>query len=217
MKKIIIFLIILALGCAKEDTEKKDVAKELPQKKAEEVSDESSPEERQLLAENMAAIQAYASELSVKFDLSAIPVFVTTKWDVTKHGNGLCVYDGRKGLKIYIKKDYFTADVFDRDTGFSSNIFNLLVHEIGHCHMLRKHEHNYLFKDGYKAKFKIQNSKETFAISYYSVPVSMMVDDDSFRIPKSLEKYYVGEIFGRFRAKNLEELQEKYGFEIVPQ
>lgn len=220
MKKIIAILIALSslsLGCAKEEDSKKELPKEPPKKKIEELADESSPEERKLLAENMAAIQSYAADFSVNVDFTAVPIFVTTKKEIVKKGNGLCTYDGRKGLKIYIKKAYFTSDLFEKDTGFSSNLFNLLVHEIGHCYLLRKHEHVYLSKDGYKARFKIENSQGTSAISYYSIPASMMSDDDSFRIPKELEKYYVGEIFSKFRAQSLEDLHEKYDFEILPE
>lgn len=216
MKKLTTILFILSLGCAKEE-EKKDLVKDPPKKKLEELVDESSLEERQVLAENMAAIQSYATAFAIKVDFSSVPILVTTKNEQMKKGNGLCVYDGRKGMKIYIKKDFFMPDIFDKDTGFSSNLFNLLVHEIGHCYLLRKHEHTSLYKEGFKAKFRIENSKGTFSVSYYSVPASMMVDDDSFRIPRILEKYYVGEIFGKFRAKNLDELQTKYGFELVPE
>lgn len=216
MKKIIILLIILSIGCAKEEDDKNGaIPPESTKKKLENLVDESSPEERQLLAETMAAIQAYATEFSETVDFTQVPILVTAKKDIIKVGHGLCLYDGKKGLKIYLKKDYFTAELFEKDTGFASNIFNLLVHEIGHCYLLRKHEHEYITKEGHKVRFKVEKPNETATVSYYAIPASMMMDDDSFRIPKKLEKYYVGEIFGKFRAKTFEELQEKYELEII--
>ncbi|MGZ3769434.1 MAG: hypothetical protein ACXVCP_12995 [Bdellovibrio sp.] len=217
MKKIIILITFLALGCAKDGDSNNKVPDQPLKKKLESLVDDASAEERQLLDENLTAVKAYAAEFSETIDFAQVPILVTKQPGIIKTGNGLCLYDGHKGLKVYIKKDYFTADVFAKDTGFSSNIFNLLIHEIGHCYFLRKHEHVYLSKEGQKAQFKIETSAGTSTISYYSIPASMMTDDDSFKIPKKLEKYYIGEILGKFRATTLDELHEKYEFDIVPQ
>lgn len=214
MKKLILLLILLSLGCAKD--EEQPVPEESIRKKLESLVDESSPEERALLAENMELINSYASEFAQQLDFRTVPILVTTKKDIIKSGNGLCLYEGKKGLKIYLRKDFFTPNLFEKETGFAPPIYNLLVHEIGHCYLLRKHEQTYLSKPGHQAKFKIEG-KQPSEFSYHAIPASMMADDFGFRIPKQLEKYYVWEIFGKFRAKTLEELQEKYPFEIVPE
>lgn len=214
MKTLILLVLLLFLGCAKDDDQ--PAPNESIRKKLESLVDESSPEERALLAENMELINSYAAEFSQQLDFRTVPVLVTTRKDIIKTGNGLCLYEGKKGLKIYLRKDFFAPSLFEKDTGYSPAIYNQLIHEIGHCYLLRKHEHVFLSKPGYQAKFKIAG-KQPSEYSYHSIPASMMADDFSFRIPKQLEKYYVWEIFGKFRAKTLEDLQEKYPFEIVPE
>ncbi|UOF01976.1 hypothetical protein [Bdellovibrio reynosensis] len=215
MKKLLLLSIIIAgaLGCAENgnETPTKDDSN-----KSDSIVDEASLQERDLINEQMNLIKQYAADFAIPEDLNRIPIVVVKNAEVIKRASSGCLYAGSKGLKIVLSKNFFTQRVYEKDTGFASPLFNLLIHEIGHCYKNRQHEFGVLRKKGYKAQFKIQAGNQTRLVSYYSVQATMM-HNTYFQMPKNLEKYYVGEIFGKWRAQSLEELQGHYDFEIVPE
>lgn len=205
-----ILFLFAGIGCANDDSSH---SVQEPIQNAEAVQDEASSNERQMLEETMQLIQGYATEWGVTMDLNRIPIVVTSK-RLDLNASSQCVYRGNVGIKMLVQKQFFTERVYEKDTGYASPLFNLLVHEIGHCYMMRKHEDALLRKTGYKAQFVIESNKGNEKAQYYSVQASMM-HNQYFRMPRLLERYYVGEIFGKFRAKSLDDLQKYYSFELV--
>lgn len=209
----IIFLVV-GMGCAGSNDSGGD--ENALQNNGDVFQDEASAQEKDLIAETMQSIKGYAAEFNVDTDLNRIPIVVTTRKELPKNVPSLCIRNGNVGAKIVLQKSFFTARVYDKDTGLASPLFNLLIHEIGHCYMNRNHESAVLKKKGYMAEFEIVSRKGKERVRYYSVQATMM-HNTYFAMPKVLEKYYVGEIFGKYRAKTLEDLQQFYDFRIVPE
>ncbi|WP_155722560.1 hypothetical protein ACLWBD_08885 [Bdellovibrio sp. HCB117] len=212
MKKLILLpLTLLAfIGCANssDDSPGGEVLQG-----TESVVDEASAEERNIVDENMALIRDYAAQFSINVDWNKIPV-VVSKTHLQRESSS-CVRDANGvGTKIVLNKKFFSARVYDKETGYASPLYNLLIHEIGHCYMNRNHEEALLKKAGYRAQFVIDGKNGRQVVSYPSIQVSMM-QNAFFQMPKVLMPYYVGEIFGAYRAKSLEDLQQRYEFDIV--
>ncbi|WII71071.1 hypothetical protein QJS83_11420 [Bdellovibrio sp. 22V] len=215
MKKLLLTSIILlaVLGCSSGSDDSGNPGQP-GNNKPDTSLDEASVEERNLITENLDLIKRYAAEFSADIDLSRIPIVVTSKPNLIEPlKSSSCVQDGGNA-RITLQKSFFTQRVYERDTGFASPLFNLLIHEIGHCYFNRDHEAIVLRKEGYKAQFSVETAQGVRTVSYPSIQATMM-HNVYMPIPHLLEKYYVGEILGRWRAKTLDELREKYGFDLV--
>lgn len=214
-----ILFVVAATGCAGgNDSDATGVAgagdSQTVQSSADIYSDEATAQERDLIEEQMSLIKGFAAEFGVDTDLNRIPIFVSSDASIPATTPSFCIMNGNVGTKIVLNKNFFKDRVYDKDTGLASPLFNLLVHEIGHCYMGRSHEEALLKKKGYLVEFDVVNRKGRDVARYYSVQATMM-HNTYFAMPKTLEKYYVGEIFGKWRARSLEQLQSQYDLRLV--
>lgn len=213
-----ILFVVAAVGCGGGNNDATGVLgagdSQTVNSSADVYSDEASAQERELIEEQMSLIKGYAAEFGVTTDLNRIPVFVSSHATIPATTPSFCIMNGNVGTKIVLNKNFFRDRVYDRDTGLASPLFNLLVHEIGHCYMGRSHEEALLKKRGHMVEFDIVSRKGREVARYYSVQSTMM-HNTYFAMPKALEKYYVGEIFGKWRAGSLEQLQSQYDLRLV--
>lgn len=214
-----ILFVVAAVGCAGgNNSDSTGVAgsgdSQTVNSSADIYSDEASAQERGLIEEQMSIIKGFAAEFGVTTDLDRIPIFVSSDASIPATTPSFCIMNGTVGTKIVLNKNFFKERVYEKDTGLASPLFNLLIHEIGHCYMGRSHEEALLKKRGYMAEFDIVSSKGRDVARFYSVQSTMM-HNTYFAMPKTLEKYFVGEIFGKWRARSLDQLQSQYDFRLV--
>jgi hypothetical protein len=156
--------------------------------------DAAKADERQKINATLDEIEDLARELGSSARFRSIPVIVT-KHNYPDSGSwGSCHRKSNgKGQYIAISRAAFDAEDASEKPEFAA-VFQVLLHEIGHCYLNRKHD----------------SSRIDAEDSYKSLPVSVMHPDPSHRselfVANRLKKYYVGELLGLRRAKTPRDL-----------
>lgn len=203
---IILFVAALSCGCAK-----------LEELTGREVHGASSVPESKATADEQAAIDTTLDEISnltEKFGprktFDTIPIVVNDEdMNKTKRG-GFCSY-GPSYISI-------NKAVFKPGSDDESNLFNILLHEIGHCYFGRAHDQTTFFKDGFWVSVTTRDYVRRRATSQLEneICVSMMCTSSQSTgltkppTPYQLREYYVGEILQKIRARKLSDF-EKFG------
>lgn len=171
--------------------------------------DKASALESSQLDEALSKIQSDFDEIGVEINVRSIPYTVN---DLGENA-GICVRraDGRpKGISI----DHKTFWGFDFDRNHElPQIYNTLLHEIGHCFFNRSHEDDWL-----------QVPQKCFLAKYYpdrsptkdmSLQLSVMNIIGWNVIPTSIWPYFVKEIAGVHRLRSWQEMQAYVNIELV--
>lgn len=175
--------------------------------------DQATEEERLLLSSTVRLIEDYASELghNVKFD--SVPIVIRVRENPAENIAGRCHYKyDLTGSHIEIFKDVVPISLARRENSFAPELFIVLLHEIGHCYFQRSHQNDLIKKSGYEMIFELRDSDIVFS----EVPSSVMIEAWNMGLPKSLERYYVGEVLGLYRATTPEELKNYVSFYLRP-
>jgi hypothetical protein len=180
-------------------------------------NDQSSEDERDAVGKVLETIAQYASEFGQEVDFSKLPIIVRARDNPSENVAGRCHYDYEmKGHFIEIFKDVIPIRATSREKYYSPELFVVLLHEIGHCYYYRPHEAATIRKRGYEMAFTVPTDSGTGVVVFNEIPATIMIDTWSIGIPKSLERYYVGEVLGIQRANTPEELQAFVDFNLRP-
>ncbi len=177
--------------------------------------DQASSDERDAVSKVIESITEYAAEFGQNHDFTKLPVIVRPRDNPSENVAGRCHYNYEmKGHFIEIFKDVIPIRANNRDVYYSSELFVVLLHEIGHCYFYRPHEGATIRKRGYEMVFRVPTNYGTGDVVFNEIPATIMIDTWSVGIPKSLERYYVGEVLGVQRANTPEELQSFVDFRL---
>lgn len=156
-------------------------------------------------------------EQGTPVNLKKLPIVVSSISNL-----GECHYN-KKGKPIFIVLDpkiFSDAQTTRGDEELNESLlFSVLLHEVGHCYFNRKHETNqYVDFAGQKVStplaYQLPGFGEyTLSFRDGELPVTAMMNNRP-PIPRILRKYYIAEIAGLDRMRNLEDL--KRYTDIVP-
>jgi hypothetical protein len=177
--------------------------------------DQATASERAAVEHTLDLISKYAAEFGEVRDFRQLPIVLRVRDNPTENVAGRCHYNyDMRGFFIEIFKDVIPILPATRAGQFSSELFIVLLHEIGHCYFSRPHDPALIKRVGFEMVFSVSTDSGDNDVYYYEIPASIMIDTWSIGIPKDLERYYVGEILGVFRANTPEELQSFVEFRI---
>jgi hypothetical protein len=177
--------------------------------------DQATEVEREAIEQTLKQITKYTKQWGKDMDYHRLPIILRVRDNPSENVAGRCHYDyDMNGHYIEVFKDVVPVGVVRRDKNFSSELFIVLLHEIGHCYYNRAHENKLIKRDGYEFVFPLPDESISGEVYFPELPATIMVDTWSVGIPRSLEKYYVGEVLGVVRANTPEELQKFARFDI---
>lgn len=176
-------------------------------------ADQATTEERTAIRSTVQEISKKAAKFNYKNDFRAVPIVVTTEDATQTKRWGHCEWneDG-SGQYISIHREVFRHDKTDPR---SSQVFAVLLHEIGHCYFGRQHEHRLIEKPGCSLM-----AGATAVVSAKSFPVSIMYTDESesahpLSFLRSFQDYFVSELVGRPGLQTFEELKKLRGLKTL--
>jgi hypothetical protein len=187
-----LFLILILFSCGKAKT-----VKNFPENNA-------SKSEQETLNKVLSNIQKDFDDLKIKVNLKNI------RYSVNSLGGthvGIC-YRKKNGQGIGIAIDHtvFLSEIESQN--YYGRIYNILLHEIGHCFFNRNHEEKFLNLEGQQMVVQvdpISNAQH----SYTQFVTSVMVPYEAFVImPKILWPYYVKEIAGIDRIEKIDDVKQ---------
>jgi hypothetical protein len=187
-----LLLILLLFSCGKPQQ-----LRGLPQNRA-------SQSEQEILNNVLTNIQKYFDDLNIKINLKSI------RYSVNSLGGtkvGIC-YRKKNGQGIGIAIDHtvFLSEI--ESENYYGRIYNILLHEIGHCFFNRNHEEKFLNLDGQQMIVRLDPLSNA-QHAYNQFVTSIMVPYEAFVImPKILWPYYIKEIAGIDRIENIEDVKQ---------
>ena len=178
-----------------------------PQKPQDPVESPLSQEEQDFFAKEQSEVERIFLRLGYKESLKKIPIILTGKDEGEKWG--VCVREDMttpegpyKEPQIRISGKNMATDLKNKNvqSGRYMSITRItLLHVLGHCYF--KKQHNQKVLSGQNLRMVVDGISRKF------VPQSAMnTEYDMTQMPKALTQYYVGELMGRWRANNLNEL-----------
>lgn len=177
--------------------------------------DQASTAERDAVSEILESITKYTAEFGQQHDFTRLPIIVRSRDNPSENVAGRCHYNYQnQGHFIEVFKDVIPVTASNRDVYYSAELFIVLLHEIGHCYFGRPHEAATIRKRGYEMVFKVPTEYGTGEVVFNEIPATIMIDTWSVGIPRSLERYYVGEVLGLQRANTPEELKKFIDFNL---
>jgi hypothetical protein len=199
MRYILVFL--LAVSCGKKTIIDEGV---LPENTA-------SALESSQLEEALTKIQHDFDSLGVKVDVHSIPYNVST---LDQNRAGVCVYDHNgKAKGIAIDHSVFEGFDFPR-TDDLAHLYQVLLHEIGHCIFYRPHDDEWLKVPG--KKIKVSYWPDHMPDTGDGFELSVMNTMGWFIIPTSIWPYYVKEVAGLQRISDWQQISEYAPVELLP-
>lgn len=181
MKIQILFLLLIIVSC--ENPTPTNII--LP-------SDQSTPDEKQILMRVLNKIQGDFDEITVNVNLLSIPYSVTTS--LPSEIAGICIYKANGDpVGIAINKKVFHEWSIE-SSGNYGFIYKVLLHEIGHCFFRREHDPSHL-------------SIPLDLMDVSSIDLSVMIVGGLANTPKILWPYYVREVAGLDRINCVEDLE----------
>lgn len=199
----ILFLLALLFGCGKKTVW---TYPPLPENQA-------SPEVNEEINLELDKLQQEFSDINVTVNLKRLPVVVAPlPFGVV----GRCQYgEKNKGAYIVLSPTLFyqpdnlsPAD----EIIFEKEFVRVLIHEIGHCYFYRQHERP-TFVESPGNAFELRH--EGSAVIFDKIPTSLMPAEATYRMPKSLRKYYLAEVARKARLSNPVGLERYTEFQIV--
>lgn len=185
--RFFLFLLLL-LGCGKKTVYTYPPAP----------ANEASPEVQAELNTELDKLQKEFADLNVKVDLKRLPVVVA---QLPMSVMGRCQYKGKsEGAYIILSPVLFWENPgFEASDAvlFEKEFVRVLIHEIGHCYFGRKHEAPTFFESPGNA-FELRSGNGS--VTYDKIPRSLMPAESSYRMPKSLRKYYLAELVRQVKS-----------------
>lgn len=189
-------------------------------------SDEATSEERKKINETLEHISEIANKFGYKNDFNSIPVLVTSENVKVTGRIGYCQWDeNRRGQYIFINRENFESD---KRSSYLQNVFQVLLHEIGHCYFGRDHNPNVIKKPGYVAKVEVYDSTGGVDLFEMGFPVSIMYTGHSelcsgncpegsspIGAVKDFESYFVSELLGVQQTLSADDLTKFKSFTWV--
>jgi len=198
MKYLLIIFLLISCGNGK-------APKALPFNKA-------SKSEQVTLNKVLENIQKDFDSLAIKVDLKKIRYSVNSLGG--KHV-GIC-YRRKNGQGIGIAIDHtvFLSEV--ESENYYGRIYNILLHEIGHCFFNRNHEETYLDLQGQQMTLTVDAATNSRYV-YQQFVKSIMIPYEAFVLmPKVLWPYYIKEIAGIERVEHVDDLKKYTDLALSP-
>lgn len=165
--------------------------------------DQATSSDRLRIQETLGEIEELIASFGVPVDFKSIPIVVTDDMEAA----GVCQRDP-SGSRTYIGIHSLIMNIGNPSFGTTSPLFDVLLHEIGHCYFGRNHDDTQIERDGADIIIVETGPGWRREIPYASVPASIMISEVSVALPVSLKRYYVGELLGKYRATDATELRD---------
>jgi hypothetical protein len=170
--------------------------------------DTSTPEQRRLIARTVKRIERISEKIGSPQEFRRIPVIVTPENPDSSHRWGYCQFNyDQNGLYIAISKHIFEYSQFLQARGTSDLLFQVLLHEFGHCYFGRPHDDTRLeIPNAVMELSWFSRSHQYETLTMDSIPASIMISGAEMDLPDALDTYYVGELLRIFRAQTAQDL-----------
>lgn len=170
--------------------------------------DEATSKDLLAIERTLELISEQASVLGYQNDFRDIPIVVRASGGQAESVAGRCHFTANgKGHYIELFKDVLELEAPRRSSAYCTDLFIVLLHEIGHCYFHRPHDHAMIKEEGFEMIFQMPSAHGAAEVSYSELPASIMIGSWQVGIPRSLEKYYIAELLGLFRAQTPYDLQ----------
>jgi hypothetical protein len=165
--------------------------------------DEATAEERKQIDDALMKISDLTEKFGTRREFKNIPIVVTTEDARAHKRDAYCA-----GSFIALNRG-----LFDKNTVFP-HMPTILLHEIGHCYFGRGHDSQVFSKPGFNVVFYKHDLWHPGSEYQVNVCATVMCKDGYLPFP--LLEYYVGELMGRPRVKDISELKTYGDFALVP-
>ncbi len=172
-------------------------------------ADEASASERQIIDKTLTEIEGVAASLGRPQQFRRIPVLVSSEELASNHRFAACFSEEGQGRFIQVNRK-----VLDRESELQerrdhlSTLFQVLLHEIGHCYFAREHSDESIDLRRHEV------SKASYRYSGRSLNFSSMHSRNVFMIDQ-LRSYYVAELLGLVPVPSIEALRTYGELSIV--
>jgi hypothetical protein len=184
-------------------------------------NDESTQEERDRINSTLEKIENLAQKFGYSGKFRRLPISVITEDSNITHRIGYCAWDeSGDGRFIALNRIIFQQD--QPITRFDT-VFDVLLHEIGHCYFKRMHDSEIVKKDGYAIEVLLVDSTGGTQMYFDELPISAMYTKSSIegspltKLPVTFEEYFVSEIVRGVKIKSINEMINSIpGLRLVP-
>lgn len=202
-----IALCVALLACSSKGRDKVQQSSLIP-------DDESTDTERETIVRTLGEIEALAAELGQPQSFRSIPVVVTSEDMMKARRAGACVRQNGKPKLIVVNRRVLELETTLKDLGVETALFRVLLHEIGHCYLGREHTGEQIHLPRRKVVWHRDTGVFPETVTYPALNVSSM-EANSITMPVVLKKYYVAELLGIARAKELSDFSAYARFEYT--
>lgn len=199
MKLITLCLFVLVLSCGKQQAN----SIVLP-------GNQASGAEADLLSEALDIIQGEFDAQNVSVNIRSLPYHVS---DLRPELAGYCMYKKGNPVGIVLNKHIFHNWIVETDADYGV-LYNVLLHEIGHCYFDRAHDNSEFAIAGHEMHITYALNVSPLVVT--GVKKTVMADRAWPFIPKTLWPYYVKEIAGLERISVLQDLENYVDVDVHP-
>jgi hypothetical protein len=193
----LLFLLLLLTACGHDKSIQPD-AQTLPTP-----TDEATTDQKAMIGDTLSKIEATTTALGQPHSFRSLPVIVTSEKHYLSESKGACIKLGRRPQFILVSPAVLEFEKRLAPDSKSSTLFPVLLHEISHCYFLRSHDSAKINLEGSAISLltKANNGEEVVQ----SLDASVMAPD-TLVMECQLERYYVAEVLGLAKSRNLEAL-----------
>ena len=162
--------------------------------------DEATPEERAMLDKTLTEIEKLTGEVGRAQSFRALPVLVTTESPKETLRYAACYSEEGRGRFITVNRFVLEKEKYFAAGSEESTLFQVLLHEIGHCYFGRTHDDTQISLHKLRAVLKEGNVERGLALRSLN---SSAMHSKNLMVISHLKRYYVAEIIGLVPAPDL--------------
>jgi hypothetical protein len=166
-------------------------------------TDEATADQKTMVDNTLTKIEATTASLGQPRSFRSVPVIVTTEKRYLSEAKGACIKIGGRPQFILVSPAVLEFEKRLSPESKSSTLLPVLLHEIGHCYFNRSHDSSKIDHEG--SDISLLTKSNTGEEVVQSLDASVMTPDNLV-MERQLERYYVAEVMGLAKARNLEAL-----------
>lgn len=199
MKLITLSLFFVLLSCGKQQAS----SIVLP-------GNQATDAEAALLSGALEVIQDEFDSHNVNVNLRSLPYHVS---ELRPELAGYCMFRNGNPVGIVLNKNIFHNWIIETDYDYGV-LYNVLLHEIGHCFFGRDHDNEEFSVDGFELHITYELNVSPLVVT--GVKKTVMADHAWPFIPKRLWPYYVKEIAGLERISAIQHIENYVDVNLHP-